>query len=272
MKDTMRRFPLTALGPTVVAMLSAVGAAPASATDWIVTVGGRAAASPPYEGANHDVIRPSFTFSVRRADKPFRFSPPDDNGSVALFSSRHFDFGPVLQFRYSRGDTGRLQGFNKIGFAVEPGLFANVWATDWLRARVQVRQGVAGHHGTVGDAGIDYIYTGQRWNFSIGPRYGFGDARYMDTYFGVTPTEAARSPFLTQPYEPGAGARYGGVEAAVARQWTRRIRTVFDVGYHRLVNKAADSPVVDIAGSRNQFTAGIGATYSFGVGLGHHHD
>ncbi len=268
----MRRFPLTALGPTTLVMLSVIGAAPASATDWIVTVGGRGAISPPYEGAPNEVFRPSLVFNVRRADKPFRFTPPDDGGSLALFSSKHFDFGPVLNFRNGRGDTGRLQGFNKIGFAVEPGLFANLWATDWLRARVQVRQGVLGHRGTVGDTGIDYIYTGKRWDFSLGPRYGFGDARYMDTYFGVTPIEAARSPLLTQPFEPGAGARYGGIEAALARQWTRRIRTIFDVGYHRLVNKAADSPVVNVAGSRDQFTAGVGVTYSFGVGLGHHHD
>src|SRR5258708_468505 len=105
----MRRSPLTALGPTVLALLSVIGAAPASAADWIVTVGGRGAVSPPYEGAPNEVFRPSFTFSVRRADKPFRFSPPDDNGSIGLFTSRHFDFGPILQFRYNRGDTGRLQ-------------------------------------------------------------------------------------------------------------------------------------------------------------------
>ena len=268
----MRRFPLTALGPTVLTVLLYSSAAPASATDWIVTVGGRGAISPPYEGAPNEVFRPSFVFSVRRADKPFRFTPPDDGGSLALFSSKHFDFGPVLNFRSGRGDTGRLQGFEKIGFAVEPGLFANLWATDWLRARVQVRQGVLGHRGTVGDAGIDYIHTGKRWDFSLGPRYGFGDARYMDTYFGVTPIEAARSPLLTQPFEPGAGARYAGIETAYGYQWTRRIRTVLDVGYHRLVNKAADSPVVNVAGSRNQFTGGVALTYSFGVGLGHHHD
>jgi MipA family protein len=268
----MRRSPLAAFGPTTLVMLSVIGAAPASAADWIVTVGGRGAVSPPYEGAPNDVVRPSLVFNVRRADKPFRFTPPDDGGSLSLISSKHFDFGPVLNFRSGRGDTGRLQGFDKIGFAVEPGLFANVWATDWLRARVQVRQGVLGHHGTVGDTGIDYIHTGKRWDFSIGPRYGFGDARYMDTYFGVTPIEAARSPLLDKPFEPGAGARYAGIETAYGYQWTRRIRAVIDVGYHRLVNKAADSPVVAVAGSRNQYTAGIGVTYSFGVGLGHHHD
>jgi len=268
----MRRFPLAARGLITLAALYCSGAAPAAAADWIVTVGGRGAISPPYEGAPGEVVRPSLVFNVRRADKPFRFTPPDDGGALALFSSKHFDFGPVLNFRNGRGDTGRLQGFRKIGFAVEPGLFANVWATDWLRARVQVRQGVLGHRGTVGDTGIDYIYTGKSWDFSIGPRYGFGDARYMDTYFGITPIEAAHSPLFDKPFEPGAGARYGGIEAALARQWTRRIRTVVDVGYHRLVNKAADSPVVNVAGSRDQFAGGVGVTYSFGVGLGHHHD
>jgi hypothetical protein len=35
------------------------------------------------------------------------------------------------------------------------------------------------------------------------------------------------------------------------------------------VEGAAESPVVAIAGSRNQFTAGVGLTYSFGIGIGH---
>lgn len=266
-KDIMRTFPGAAALP--LGVLFGLAPACASATDWIVTVGGRAAASPPYEGANHDNVRPSFIFNARRADRPYRFTPPDDGGSVALFASKHFDFGPVLWFRYGRGDTGALKGFNKIGFAVEPGVFTNLWVTDWLRARVQVRQGVLGHHGAVGDAGIDLIRTGGKWDASIGPRIGYGDANYMDTYFGVTPLEALRSPLLTHPYEPGAGIRYYGVETAFNYHWTNRLRTVVDVGYHRLVQGAADSPVVAIAGSRNQITAGVGVTYSFGVGFGH---
>jgi outer membrane scaffolding protein for murein synthesis (MipA/OmpV family) len=251
-----------------------LGSAPAGAmaSDWIVTVGGRIADGPSYEGDPHNTIRPSLIAGARRADKPYRFTPPDDGGSVALFSTKHFDFGPVLWFRFGRGDAGALKGFDKIGFAVEPGLFANAWATDWLRARVQVRQGILGHHGALGDAGIDLIRTGGKWDASIGPRVGFGDARYMDTYFGVTPLEAARSPFITTPYEPGAGVRYYGVETSFNYHWTNRIRTVIDFGYHRLASKAADSPVVIVAGSRDQFSAGIGLTYTFGVSLGHHHD
>lgn len=241
----------------------------ASATDYIVTVGGRGAVNPPYEGAPNEVVRPSVVFSIRRADAPWRFTPPDDGGAFALFAGRHFDLGPVLKFRYSRGNTGRLTGFDKIGFAVEPGVFADYWFTDWLRVKAQVRQGVAGHRGTVGNAGIDVIHTGKRWDFSIGPRFGYGDARYMDTYFGVTPAEAAASPLIRTAYRPGAGGRYGGIEAAYAYQISHHLRAVADLGYHRLVNRAAKSPVVDVAGSRNQFSGGVSLTYSFGIHLGH---
>lgn len=259
----MRRSP----GRLVVALLIAPTAA--NAADYIVTVGGRGAVSPPYEGAPNEVIRPSVVFNVRPANSIWRFTPPDDGGSFAIIATRHFDFGPVLNFRYGRGNSGRLEGLDKIGFAVEPGVFANLWATDWLRARAQVREGVLGHHGTVGDVGLDFIHTGKRWDFSVGPRFGYGDARYMDTYFGVTPAEAARSPLIKTAYVPGAGGRYGGVETAYAYQITSRLRTILDVGYHRLVNRAAKSPVVDVAGSRNQWSGGIALTYSFGFHIGH---
>jgi outer membrane protein len=256
------------LGGLIVLCLAAAPVV-AHATDWIVTVGGRVAASPPYEGAPNDDIRPSASFNIRRADKPYRFTPPDHGSTLALIASRYLDFGPVVRFRYSRGDTGELQGFNKIDFAVEPGLFASVWPTNWLRGRVDVRRGVLGHAGWVGDAGVDLIHTGRKWDMSFGPRIGYGDRRYMDTYFGVTPLEAARSPFPYVPYEPNGGIRYGGAEAAVAYHFTNRLRTTLDFGYRRLVKLAADSPVVAIAGSRNQYSGGVGLTYSFGVRIGH---
>jgi outer membrane scaffolding protein for murein synthesis (MipA/OmpV family) len=245
-------------------------AALADDPDWIVTVGARVAADPPYEGAPHDKIGISGNMSIRRGDRPYRFAPPDEGIRFAVIAERHVDFGPVVRFRESRGDTGRLEGFDKIGFAVEPGVYFDVWPTDWLRGRVEARRGVTGHNGAVGDAEIDLIRTGKRWDFSIGPRAGYGDRRYMDTYFGVTPEEAERSPFLNTPYEPHSGVRYVGAEAAMAYHWNKHFRTIVDLSYHRLSEGAADSPVVAIAGDRNQFFAGIGVSYSFGVNLHHH--
>lgn len=248
--------------------IAAAAGGQADAADWIVTVGGRVAASPPYEGAPNDDIRPSGSFNIRRADKPYRFTPPDGGNSIALLATKYIVAGPVVRFRYERDDKGKLVGFPKIDFAVEPGGFIDLWPTDWLRGRVEVRRGVTGHDGVVGDAGIDLIHTGRRWDASIGPRIGYGDRRYIDTYFGVTPLEAARNPYINLPYEPSGGVRYGGLETAVSYHFTDRLRTTVDVGYHRLVKLAANSPVVTLAGSRDQISAGLGLTYSFGVSLG----
>jgi len=241
---------------------------PALAEDYIVTIGGRVGMTPPYEGAGHDIFSPSPNLNIRRADHARRFTPSDDGSTAALLSTRHFDFGPVLRFRYERGDTDKLEGFQKINVAVEPGVFMAVWPTDWLRGRIEARHGFIGYDGYVGDAGIDVIHTGNRWDFSIGPRIGYGDNHYIDTYFGVTPEEAEHSPFIKTPYEPGAGQRYVGLETAYSYHLNDHWRTIVDFGYHRLAHRAADSPLVEIAGSRDQYSASLGFSYSFGLHIG----
>ncbi len=238
------------------------------ATDWIVTVGGGAGVSPPYEGAGHDILQPLLTFNLHRADAPYRFLPPDGGSTIALISTRHFVFGPIVRFRYPRGDTKHLLGLDKIGTAYEPGAYAEVWPVNWLRLRAEGRYGLGGYTGPVGDAAIDLVYTGRTWDFSVGPRYGYGGIQYMDTYFGVTPIEAARSPLIKTAYKPGQGQRYLGVEAALAHNWTHRIKTTFAMGYHRLARLAEDSPVVQVAGSPNDYSAGVTLSYSFGLTIG----
>ncbi|MEO8926957.1 MAG: MipA/OmpV family protein [Caulobacteraceae bacterium] len=246
-------------------MASGLTTGAARAEGWIVTVGGRIAAYPPYEGAGHDVFVPSPMLSVRRADSPDRFEPPDGGSSLALISNRYVVAGPLVRFRLSRGDTGKLTGLDTIGFAAEPGAFLELWPTNWLRGRVEGRRGIVGHQGWVGDAALDLVHTGKRWSASIGPRIGYGDATYFDTYFGVTPAEAARAPFINTPYEPGGGRRYTGVEVALARHLSKRWVTTFDVGYHRLAKTAAVSPIIEVAGSPNDLSAGLSLTYSFNV-------
>jgi outer membrane scaffolding protein for murein synthesis (MipA/OmpV family) len=242
----------------------------ASAEEWIVTVGGTVGADPPYEGAGHLDIEPSATFNVRPANRPYRFTPPDDGSNFALLDNRYIQLGPMFRVRDERGDTGHLEGFSKVDTAFEPGVFVNLWPTKWLRARVEARYGFFAYEGPVGDAGIDVIHTGRKWDLSIGPRYGYGGRHYMDTYFGVTPNEAANSPDIKTPYEPGAGSRYGGLEVAASYHITNRFRTYYGFGYHRLSDLAANSPVVRVAGSPNDYLASVGVSYSFGIGLGKH--
>lgn len=241
---------------------------PAAAKAWIATVGGRVTSSPPYEGADKYRVRAAPTLSIRPADRPYRFSPSDGGASIALIDTEHFSLGPIVRFRYKRDAVRDLAGLRAIKRAAEPGAFVEVWPAQWLRGRAELRHGVGGHHGTVAELGGDLVYTGTgRWDVSIGPRLGWGDEKYLRRYFGVTPAEAAASPLVAQPYEPTAGRRYTGVEVAGAYHLTPAWQIKGAVGYRKLADKAADSPVVQVAGKSTQMQASLGVSYSFGMRL-----
>ena len=185
-------------------------AADSADAQYIVTLGVSAESSPPYEGAGHNTIMPLPVIRLRSPGHPYRFVPPDDGFSLALFDTDVISLGPVGRFQGSRNSKGNLVGLKKIDWAGEVGAFVDLWAAPWLRARVEIRRGITGHHGWVGDAGLDFIYTGRGWDFSVGPRLGYGDSSYRDTYFGVTAAEAVASPLIASAYEPGSGLRYWG--------------------------------------------------------------
>lgn len=89
----------------------------------------------------------------------------------------------------------------------------------------------------------------------------WADEDQMQAYFGVTPTQAARSGHAR--FDAGSGFSDAGLAARVdwafADHWILSGR----VGYTRLLGDAADSPLVDGAGSANQFTLTSAIAYRF---------
>ena len=208
-------------------VLCMVAASAAHAQGWIVTLGAQVESAPPYEGAGHNTILPLPVIRLRHPGQAYRFTPPDDGLSLALINSDFVSVGPVGRFQSARESKGSLAGLEKIDWAGEIGAFIDVWPTPWLRGRVELRRGVTGHDGWVGDAGIDFIYTGRGWDFSIGPRLGYGDFKIdRDTYFGVTPAEAiAGVANMHTAYEPGGGVRYFGSGKRRCRSMSPKIRS-----------------------------------------------
>jgi outer membrane protein len=248
------------------AVLSFAATAAHAEGGYTVSVGAKASVSPPYEGADHFVTRPAPDLSITRADKPYRFTPLDGGTTFSLVDSKYVVFGPMARFLYGRGNQGQLAGLNRVRWAAEPGAFLDLWPTPWLRLHGEARHGFIGHHGNVADVGADLVYQGPRWDFSIGPRMGFGDQDYFERYFGVTPLESRRSPLIKTAYYPNGGRRYVGGEFGTAYHMTKRFVIKADVGYHELSDQAAISPIVRVAGQKQQFTASVGASWSFNVG------
>ena len=250
--------------------LGALGcaAAPAAAAPlegWVADVGARVGASPDYEGSDDTKVRVSPTLNVRRADPPHRYTPPDPGATFGVVETGRVTAGPVLLLKRKRENDGELTGLRRVKRAAEVGAFVDVWPADWLRLHAQGRKGVTGHKGWVGDAGFDLVATGARWDASVGPRIGYASRRYMDTYFGVTPQEAALNPGIATAYAPSGGSRYVGARAGAAYYLSDRWRASVDASYQRLGSKAAASPIVRTFGSRKQFTAGVSLAYSFGL-------
>lgn len=244
-------------------LVACAGEAVGAEEPWVVTVGGRVGASPEWEGSDNTKLRVSPRFSVGKISPYRRFTPPDPGATIGIIDTQFVTFGPVVVFRGKREADDELTGLQKVDRAVEPGLFLDLWPTDWFRVHLQGRKGVTGHTGWMGDAGFDFVYSGKRWDASIGPRFGYADHRYMDRYFGVTPDQAAASPAITQVYDPSGGSRYIGARAAFAYRLTDHWRVTADAGYSRLGDDAADSPIVRTLGSRDQYTAGVTLDYSF---------
>lgn len=237
----------------------------AHAEAWVTTVGARLRVKPPYEGADRYIVSPHPTLTIRRANRPYRFVPPDGGSTIGLLDRDWITAGPVLRLRYRRDDKNEFTGLNPIGIAAEPGAFVDLWPTPWLRGHFEVRHGISGHHGWVGDAGADLVYNADRWSASIGPRIGFGDTNYMDTYFGVSQLEADRSPVIDRAYSPKGGLRYTGATMAGAYRISPRWRATADVTYNRLASKPLGSPVVRTVGAGHQVSLGLGISYSFGA-------
>jgi len=239
---------------------------PVASSEWIVTVRANLSVSPAFEGSDKYELSGFPSLSVRRAGAPVRFSAPDDGISVALYETSAFRIGPTARLRSGRytGDDRRLIGLDDVRWAIEPGVFLEFWPVDFARARVELRRGFNGHDGFVGTLGLDYVQRVGALTVSFGPRAEFGDARFARDVFDVTPREAALNPFVT-PYRGDAGFTSVGVAAAFAYDWTPAISTTVYGGYKRLVGSAAENPVTDILGSRDQFTVGLRASYSFAV-------
>lgn len=217
---------------------------------------------PRYPGDKGVVVRPFLDFSRARGDEPFRFEAADESASFAVLKADGFALGPVLNFEGSRR-TRDVPGLRRVGFSVEPGAFVQYQlAAVPVRARVELRHGVTGHKALTGMASLDYVARdGDDWLFALGPRVTYSSGKYQRAYFGV-PVDSVASSGLPA-FRPSSGIQAVGAGASFLKQLTPRWGIMSYAKYDRLVDDAADSPVVRRYGSRDQVSGGLALTYTF---------
>jgi len=219
--------------------------------------------APDYIGSDDYRVRPAGSLSLSTPGAEPVFTAPDDGVNLGLIGDNTFSAGPVGRWRSGRDDHGDLKGFDKIDWAIEAGAFAVWWPADWLRLRGEVRRGFGGNTAWAATVGADAVYRKASWTMSIGPRLRWADDKFTRTYFGVTPAEAARSPFGVTAYDADGDFLSMGVLGSLEYQWSPRWSFTSNAEYQRLTGDAADSPIVSELGSKDQFRVTVGVQYAF---------
>lgn len=227
-----------------------------------VRVGAGAQVRPEWPGSDDHEILPLFDIDIARGDNIFRFEAPDDSFGIEVMNQSGFSFGPVANFVPSRKNSDVGVPLGKVKSTFELGAYAQYQLTESLRLRGEVRQGLSGHKGMVGQIGLDQVWRdGDRYVFSVGPRLTFSSAKYQRAYFGVSPAASLATGLPI--YDPDGGLLGVGVATGLSYQFNDSIGMFGYARAERLIGDAGKSPVVRELGSRGQLSAGIGLSYTF---------
>ena len=114
-------------------------------------------------------------------------------------------------------------------------------------------------NGGVGDisAGWETV-LGARTTGSISSSLSFGDAHYMQAYYGITPAQSSRS--IYPAYQAKAGWRDAGLSFNLRHDFSDDWVALGNLGTTRLLGSAAGSPITR---SRNGWGLGAGIGWRF---------
>ncbi|SMY09508.1 MipA/OmpV family protein [Flavimaricola marinus] len=224
------------------------------------TLGAGALVQPGYFGSDEVVFGPTGSLSglyLRYNGTEFGSADPD---AIAT----GFGFGGSLRFVGERSAElyPELAGLDSIDPALELGGGVSYAQPAW-QVFADLRFGIGGHESAVGEVGMDLIVRPtDDLTLTAGPRFFLGSDDYADTYFGVSPAEAAASGFDT--YEAQGGLLSAGVALGANYDLGGPWGLNGQISWERLQGDAANSPIV-LQGSADQFSAGIVATRRFSL-------
>lgn len=232
-----------------------------STSKWSIIVGGGGAYAPDYEGSDDYEFQP-FPFASIVYDD-FIFIEGTSLG-VNLLNFDGLKAGPIARYGFGRDedDNNALDGLGDVDDSIELGGFLKYEVGIWS-AGLTVAQDVAGgHDGLIAEAtaGVAVPLT-ENLRSSLEASASWADSNYMETYFGISSKQSAKSG-LSQ-FEADAGFKDVGITLGLDYMFTESIGIGGRAQYKRLLGDAADSPIVDDKGSADQFFSGLFLTYRF---------
>ena len=257
----------------LMAGLSGMAHAEAPKDNWQLTAGAAPLYAPAFQGSKEYQLQMFPDLRIRQGE---RFSASIPEGvAYDLIHDNGWRIGPILKLRFGRDEkdgaspfkvagpeTNALRGLGSVDATWEAGGYVEhrFQTMPWL-ARMELRQGVNGHEGTLADFSLRWQKQYGPARFSIGPKMTLADQDFMRAYFGVDGTQSINSGLSL--YDPHGGILSYGIGGVGILPVADRTAMSFFANYDRLGNEVAQAPLVDQRGSANQYLLGVSLGYVF---------
>jgi MipA family protein len=188
------------------------------------------------------------------------FADPLNGVGYSFEPQGALQYGLRLNLETGRSVETTLPGFEKIKARANPGAFANYTVNDKLTLRSALRLGMGdAADGSLLHVGGSYkVLQAGFFGVSLNASLKYADSNYMQSYFGVSPSQSAASGL--KAYQPSAGFAAAKVGLTAGTPLSRQIFVFTNVSLQRLLGDAANSPIVS---KKMQPTAFLGGVYTF---------
>lgn len=185
--------------------------------------------------------------------------------SVNFIRYKNVKAGPLLNLRFGREEKRNaiLTGLGDVADTVLAGAFIE-GRYKGLFASAEYRQALgAGQGATMRFVLAQGLYrsASKKTTMIAAIRSDWNSARSNQTNFGITPAQSLASGLTV--YAPGGGFSKIELDILGRHQLGENWRLDWVAGYARIIGDPADSPLVAVFGSANQFIIGLGTQYSF---------
>ncbi|RKE73467.1 MipA/OmpV family protein [Pseudorhodoplanes sinuspersici] len=209
-------------------------------SQWNVVLGGGAMIAPKYEGSDEFEIKPVPFVTASYGDW-LRVDPRGATVSLYSFGDLHLSAKLGYDLGRKEDKSVHLRGLGDI----DPGAVVGAelaYKFGALKVFGELNRTIGGSDGLQARFGAELGYKYERWLLTAGASATWADAKYMSTYFGVTPTQSANSGLPV--FDIGAGLKRVDVSASVTYAMTENWLIRAQAGYGFLVGDVANSPIV----------------------------
>lgn len=208
--------------------------------DWKVTIGGGAIYMPEYEGSDKFEVAPVPLFSAQFGERVHL----DPGGlTVDIFSTNGFKFSATggIDMGRQEDDSDYLRGLGDIDMGGVVGGVVS-YETGPFEFYAGLDKTIGGSDGLTGTFGAKASHQYEQFLFSADVSGTWADDKHMESYFGITSAQAARSGLPA--YEAKAGIKRVDFKASVTYMINDNWSVTGAAGAGLLLGDAKDSPIV----------------------------